>query len=360
MSKTKGNVLDPFRVIDHYGLDALRYYLFRDVRFGGDGAVSYDARARALPRATSPTTSATSSTRSVAMIVPLPRRRRAHGRDGRRHRAASLTSSAERFAEHVERFELTEAIEAAWESRARAQPLRRGAGAVDAGQGSRRAPPELDVVLASAGRRRPRGRGPAGQRDARHRREDAAGGRRRRRHVVGARHVAGPRCRRVRASRPSARCSRASTSPSRDRHPHARHELQGRAGGGARPRPRGRRRAADHDRLQRAGDGRGGGARRRRTTTSGRPPACTRTTPPSGATTLAAEIEQPGGAARAAWRSARPASTGSATARRATPSSRPSAASSPWRGGSSCPWSSTAARRPTTASRSWPTRRRRP
>ena len=50
MSKTKGNVLDPFRVIDHYGLDALRYYLFRDVRFGGDGAVSYDSRARALSR----------------------------------------------------------------------------------------------------------------------------------------------------------------------------------------------------------------------------------------------------------------------------------------------------------------------
>ena len=43
MSKTMGNVLDPFRVIERYGLDALRYYLFRDVRFGGDGAVSYDA-----------------------------------------------------------------------------------------------------------------------------------------------------------------------------------------------------------------------------------------------------------------------------------------------------------------------------
>src|SRR5690625_4287179 len=37
MSKSKGNVIDPFVLIEHYGLDALRYYLLREVPFGQDG-----------------------------------------------------------------------------------------------------------------------------------------------------------------------------------------------------------------------------------------------------------------------------------------------------------------------------------
>jgi len=40
MSKSLGNVLDPFAVIDRFGADALRYYLLRDVPFGQDGSVS--------------------------------------------------------------------------------------------------------------------------------------------------------------------------------------------------------------------------------------------------------------------------------------------------------------------------------
>jgi methionyl-tRNA synthetase len=43
MSKSLGNVLDPFAVIETYGTDALRYYCFRDVSFGQDGSVSTTA-----------------------------------------------------------------------------------------------------------------------------------------------------------------------------------------------------------------------------------------------------------------------------------------------------------------------------
>ncbi|MFD0586777.1 methionine--tRNA ligase [Paenibacillus sp. GCM10027627] len=38
MSKSKGTVIDPVVLIDRYGLDALRYYLLREVPFGADGA----------------------------------------------------------------------------------------------------------------------------------------------------------------------------------------------------------------------------------------------------------------------------------------------------------------------------------
>ena len=40
MSKSLGNVLDPFEIIDRFGADALRFYCFREVSFGLDGNVS--------------------------------------------------------------------------------------------------------------------------------------------------------------------------------------------------------------------------------------------------------------------------------------------------------------------------------
>ncbi len=40
MSKSLGNVLDPFKIIDEFGADALRFYCMRDVSFGQDGEVS--------------------------------------------------------------------------------------------------------------------------------------------------------------------------------------------------------------------------------------------------------------------------------------------------------------------------------
>ena len=40
MSKSLGNVLDPFVVIERFGADALRFYVLREVPFGQDGSVS--------------------------------------------------------------------------------------------------------------------------------------------------------------------------------------------------------------------------------------------------------------------------------------------------------------------------------
>jgi methionyl-tRNA synthetase len=43
MSKSKGNVVDPSVLVDKYGLDAIRYYLLREMTFGADGSYSEDA-----------------------------------------------------------------------------------------------------------------------------------------------------------------------------------------------------------------------------------------------------------------------------------------------------------------------------
>ena len=40
MSKSLGNVIEPFQVVDVYGADALRFYVLREVSFGPDGEVS--------------------------------------------------------------------------------------------------------------------------------------------------------------------------------------------------------------------------------------------------------------------------------------------------------------------------------
>ena len=43
MSKSKGNVIDPKVLVDMYGVDAVRYFLLREIPFGADGTFSNKA-----------------------------------------------------------------------------------------------------------------------------------------------------------------------------------------------------------------------------------------------------------------------------------------------------------------------------
>ena len=43
MSKSVGNVIDPFTMAEHYGVDQMRYFFLREVPFGQDGNYSHEA-----------------------------------------------------------------------------------------------------------------------------------------------------------------------------------------------------------------------------------------------------------------------------------------------------------------------------
>jgi methionyl-tRNA synthetase len=42
MSKSVGNVIDPFALVDQFGADAVRYFLFREAPFGSDFSISIE------------------------------------------------------------------------------------------------------------------------------------------------------------------------------------------------------------------------------------------------------------------------------------------------------------------------------
>ncbi len=113
MSKSLGNVLDPFEVIERFGADALRFYLLRDVPFGQDGSVStaafelrYETElANELGNLASRTISMLLRYRdgevAVADVDPVL--------------AADFTGLAEQVAAHADRAELTLALEEIWQ-----------------------------------------------------------------------------------------------------------------------------------------------------------------------------------------------------------------------------------------------------
>jgi methionyl-tRNA synthetase len=147
MSKSLGNVLDPFEVIERFGADSLRYYCLREVPFGRDGSVSaagFEARyeselANEYGNLASRTLAMIERYRDGQVPDAEPDPELAGGDDG-------LAGLEVRVAELLDRAELTQALEEIW---ARVRRLNRYVEetrpwdlAKDPDQGQR-----LDVVL---------------------------------------------------------------------------------------------------------------------------------------------------------------------------------------------------------------------
>jgi methionyl-tRNA synthetase len=112
MSKSLGNVLDPFQIIDEFGVDALRFYCFREVQFGADGGVSVPTFA---DRYTSELANdyGNLASRTLNMLGrycdgALPEVACDAGL------AADFDGLPERVCAHLDRFELTPALEEIW------------------------------------------------------------------------------------------------------------------------------------------------------------------------------------------------------------------------------------------------------
>jgi methionyl-tRNA synthetase len=113
MSKSLGNVLDPFAVIDRFGADALRFYLLREVPFGQDGSVStssfelrYESElANELGNLASRTLAMVERYRHGAVPPGAPDPALAE----------DFAGLHERVAEHLERAELTAALDRVWQ-----------------------------------------------------------------------------------------------------------------------------------------------------------------------------------------------------------------------------------------------------
>jgi methionyl-tRNA synthetase len=113
MSKSLGNVLDPFAVMEQFGTDALRFYCLREVSFGQDGSVS-TAGFEARYESELANDYGNLASRTLAMLLRY--------RDGRVPPAAldpELASSFEGLAEQVasllDRTELSQALEEIWQ-----------------------------------------------------------------------------------------------------------------------------------------------------------------------------------------------------------------------------------------------------
>jgi len=113
MSKSLGNVLDPFAVIDRFGADALRFYLLRDVPFGQDGSVSTSSFEQRYETELANDFGNLAS-RTIAM---LGRYRDGVVSQGEVDPALfdDFAGLSERVSEHIDRAELTLALDEIWQ-----------------------------------------------------------------------------------------------------------------------------------------------------------------------------------------------------------------------------------------------------
>jgi len=113
MSKSLGNVLDPFEVIERYGADALRHYCFREVSFGQDGAVS-TAGFESRYETELANDYGNLASRTIAMIARY-RDSKVPDADTDGELAADFEGLAGEVAELLDRAEITQALERIWQ-----------------------------------------------------------------------------------------------------------------------------------------------------------------------------------------------------------------------------------------------------
>ncbi len=113
MSKSLGNVLDPFAVIERFGADALRFYLLRDVPFGQDGSVS-TASFEQRYESELANDYGNLASRTLAMIVRY-RDGVVDGGEPDQLLHGDFAGLGERVAELLDRVELTNALDEIWQ-----------------------------------------------------------------------------------------------------------------------------------------------------------------------------------------------------------------------------------------------------
>ena len=113
MSKSVGNVIDPLELIDVYGVDPVRYYLFRAASFGQDGNISVDGLHERYERELGNDLGNLLS-RTTAMVARF-RDGKLPVVDGSNELAAELDGLAPKVATRLDAYDLTGGLDEAWE-----------------------------------------------------------------------------------------------------------------------------------------------------------------------------------------------------------------------------------------------------